>query len=58
LNADLLWHRALSGDKDRFPSGYLDESFSFAEFRVGINYYFTIRSTGASPTRPEEEEEE
>jgi hypothetical protein len=58
LNGDLLWHYALSRDEEKFPDGFFTSNVSFAEFRVGINYYFKIRSTGAAPTRPPEEEEE
>lgn len=58
LNTDILWHNTLSGDKESFPNGYLDSNVSFAELRLGINYYFTIRSTGASPRKPAEEEDD
>lgn len=52
LNADLLWHYAFTADETRFPEGWLDQNVSFAEVRVGLNYYFTIRSTGAAPRKP------
>src|SRR5512140_1158290 len=48
LNTDLLWHHAFSGDATKFPSGFLNADASFAEVRVGINYYFKIGSTGPS----------
>jgi hypothetical protein len=58
LNADVLYHTALFSDEENFPGGYFDSGASFAEFRVGLNYYFTIRQTGSSPMKPPEEEEE
>ncbi len=58
LNTDVMYHKVFNGDKEGFPSGYLDSSTSFAEFRVGINYYFTIRSTGASPRKPADEDDD
>lgn len=57
LNADVLWHYAALGDEEKFPEGWLDQNTSFAEARIGLNYYFTIRSTGATPTKPGSEEE-
>jgi opacity protein-like surface antigen len=58
LNADLLWHYVFLGDTEKFGEGHwLDQNTSFAEVRVGLNYYFTIRSGGATPHKPGSEEE-
>lgn len=48
LNGDFLYHVAPMSDGKGFPGGYFDASASFIEFRVGLNYYFTIRQTGAA----------
>ena len=58
LNADLLYHFVPMGDAEGFPGGYFDKSVSFAEVRVGMSYYFTIRSTGPSPTGKKDAEDE
>lgn len=58
LHADLLYHYMLIGDDAKYPAGWLDKNGSFAEVRTGLNYYFTIRQTGAAPRAPIEEEEE
>lgn len=58
LHADFLYHYMLIGDDTKYPSGWLDKNGSFAEVRTGLNYYFTIRQTGAAPRGPSDEEEE
>lgn len=58
LNGDLLYHLAPMSDETRFPGGYFDAAASFVEFRVGLNYYFTIRQTGASPEGQKDAEDE
>jgi hypothetical protein len=58
VNTDLLWHYAFAGDEEKFPRGFLGSNASFAEIRVGLNYYFTIHTTGPSPTAPDEDSEE
>jgi opacity protein-like surface antigen len=53
VNTDLLWHYALVKDEEKFPTGFLNGNASFAEFRIGLNYYFAINTTGPSPNTPE-----
>jgi opacity protein-like surface antigen len=58
LNTDLMYHMVLSADSDKYPRGWLDDNASFAELRVGLNYYFTIRGDGASVRGGSDEDEE
>lgn len=66
INADVLLHRILAKD-DKFettqPGGDPDlsntwgtEQTSFAEFRIGVNYYFTINKSEPAPPEVEEED--
>jgi hypothetical protein len=66
INTDVLFHRILSKDDrfettvpgdPRFDSTWGVHNTSFAEFRIGVNYYFTIKSAGAAPP-PEGDDEE
>lgn len=58
LNADVLYHYVAMSDATKYPGGYFDKSVSFAEVRVGMSYYFTIRSTGPNPTGKKEDSED
>lgn len=58
LNGDLQYHIAPMSDEKGFPGGYFDATATFVELRVGINYYFTIRQTGAAPAGQKDTEEE
>jgi hypothetical protein len=58
LNTDLMYHMVFSADADSYPRGWLDDNASFAELRVGLNYYFTIRGDGASVQGGSDEDEE
>ena len=58
LNTDLLVHEILSADADGYPRGWLDDNAGFAEIRVGLNHYFSIRGGGASVRGGSGEEEE
>ena len=58
LNTDLIVHEIFSADAEAYPSGWLDDNAGFAELRVGLNHYFTIRGGGASVRGGSQEEEE
>jgi len=51
INIDLLYH-AIFAQEERFDS-WGNTNTSFFEFRVGINYYFTLKDSGPAP--PSEE---
>lgn len=58
LGTDFAYHQIFSGNDEDFPRGWLDENASFLDVRVGLNYYFTIRSAGNSSDDEDEEEDE
>ncbi len=51
LNWDFLYHVIFAKDTSRFDM-WGNQNTSFGEFRMGVNYYFTIKQPGAAP--PEE----
>ncbi len=46
INVDVLYHSIFSKNTDDYPYGWGAQNTSFAEFRVGANYYFTLHGTG------------
>ncbi len=56
MNWDFLYHTIFSEDSDRFDK-WGDQSTSFAEFRMGASYYFTIKEPGPATTEEEPAEE-
>ncbi len=51
INTDFLYH-AIFSQEDRFDA-WGNTNTSFVEFRVGLNYYFTLKDSGPAP--PSEE---
>ena len=54
INVDFLYHAVFSNDEDRFPMRWGNQNTSFGEFRVGANYYFTLRDYGSGDGAEEE----
>lgn len=52
MNLDFLYHQIFSEDLDRFPDRWGNQNTAFIEARLGVNYYFTLKS--ASPAPPGE----
>ena len=40
INVDILYHAIFSENTDDFPDQWGNQNTAFAEFRVGVNYYF------------------
>ncbi len=49
INVDFLYHTIFSKNADRFPEWWGNQNTSFAEFRIGANYYFTLKRQGPAP---------
>ena len=46
VNVDILYHAIFSENTDDYPDAWGNQSTSFFEFRVGANYYFTLKGSG------------
>ncbi len=58
LNWDFLYHMIFAKDTSRFDM-WGNQNTSFGEFRMGVNYYFTIKQPSAAPPEaPKAEESE
>jgi hypothetical protein len=55
LNWDFVYHMIFAEDSSRFDK-WGNQNTSFGEFRMGANYYFTIKQPSAAP--PEEKKAE
>lgn len=44
-----LYHQIFSKDEEKFPDKWGNQNTSFAEVRLGVNYYFTLKSAGPAP---------
>jgi hypothetical protein len=53
MNLDFLYHYIFSKDEEKFPDMWGNQNTAFWEFRLGVNYYFTLKSSGPAP--PSEE---
>jgi opacity protein-like surface antigen len=53
INFGFLYHQIFSKDTEKFPDKWGNQNTSFGEVRLGVNYYFTLKS--ASPAPPDEE---
>jgi outer membrane protein W len=42
INVEVLFHSIFSDESDRFPDGWGNQNTSFAQLRVGANYYFSL----------------
>ena len=49
INLDLLYHQIFSEDAVRFPDKWGNQNTSFAEARLGVNYYFALKASGPAP---------
>ena len=49
INLDVLYHHIFSEDSARFPDRWGNQNTSFAEVRIGVNYYFALKSSGPAP---------
>jgi hypothetical protein len=51
INLDFLYHTIFSKDTSRFPDKWGNQNTSFAEFRLGANYYFTLKGYSPAPSK-------
>ncbi len=49
INLDFLIHTIFSKDTSRFPDKWGNQNTSFAEARLGVNYYFTLKGYQPGP---------
>lgn len=49
INLDVLYHQIFSKDLSRYPDRWGNQNTSFAEVRLGVNYYFTLKQAGPAP---------
>jgi opacity protein-like surface antigen len=49
INLDFLFHQIFSKDEEKYPDKWGNQNTSFGEVRLGVNYYFTLKSSGPAP---------
>lgn len=56
MSFNALYHSIFSEDSERYPVAWGNQNTSFGEVRLGVNYYFTLKSSGPVPEADEADE--